>query len=87
MELVFKVAILTMVVAMFLVLYRIIKGPTVVDRVVSINVIGTKVVTILVLFSFLFHDYSFLNAALVYVMDNYVTVIAVAKYEKDGKLF
>ena len=86
MELIFKISILTMIATGFLVLYRGILGPTVADRIVVVNVIGTKVVGVLALFSFLSHNYSFLNAALVYVMANYVTTIAVSKYEKEGKL-
>jgi multicomponent Na+:H+ antiporter subunit F len=72
--------------AAFLCLYRAASGPTASDRVVSINVIGTKTVVIIALVSMIFHQEFFLDVALVYALISFVATVGVAKYMEKGAL-
>lgn len=67
-------------------LYKGAKGPTVADRVVAVNVIGTKTVALIALVSFIFRETFFLDVALVYALISFLATVMVARYmEKGGK--
>ncbi len=70
----------------FIALYRAYRGPTAADRVVAINVITTKVVTIIVLIATITNQSSYINVALVYALIGFMTTIGVGKYLLKGKL-
>lgn len=72
--------------ATFLCLYRAVMGPSAADRVVSINIIGTKTVVIIALVSLVFHQEFFLDVALVYALISFVATIGIAKYMEKGAL-
>ncbi|ACB84098.1 monovalent cation/H+ antiporter complex subunit F [Natranaerobius thermophilus] len=65
-------------------LYRAYVGPACFDRVVAINIISTKVVTIIALVSYIYQQEFFLDVALVYALISYVTVVGIAKYVEHG---
>lgn len=75
-----------LVVMAFLSLYRATIGPTAADRIVAINVIATKVGTIIVLIALVTHQYAYVNVALIYAMIGFVATIGVAKYLQKGRL-
>lgn len=83
---VFTVGCIFLIVLTFLCLYRAYVGPTVADRVISINVIGTKTVAIMVLVSCVFHKDYFLDIALVYALIAFLATVGVAKYLQKGVL-
>ncbi len=70
----------------FLVLYRAIAGPRIYDRVLAVNVIGTKTVVLLVLIGFIYARPHFLDIALVYAIINFIATIAFLKYIEKGGL-
>lgn len=82
----FEIAILFLIISSFLAVYRAIKGPTVFDRVLVINFIGTKAVIILSLIGFAYGRPHFLDIALLYALINFVATIAFLKYRTTGKL-
>lgn len=65
------------------VLYRVIKGPTVQDRIIAINVIGTSTVLIIAFVAAGLDRPEFLDIALVYALLNFVISIAAAKFTID----
>ena len=66
---------------MLLVLIRAIKGPTVIDRLVAINVIGTKSIVLLLFAGILFGQLDmFVDIALGYGLLNYIVSIAASRY-------
>ena len=83
---VYTVGCIFLVVLTFLCLYRAYVGPTVADRVVSINVIGTKTVAIITLITYIYHKEYFLDIALVYALIAFLATIGVAKYLQKGVL-
>ncbi len=64
--------------------YRVFVGVSVLDRMVAINIIGTKTLVILVLVAFFFEQGFYLNLAFVYALLNFVVTIAVARYLERG---
>jgi len=83
----FLIAIaIALILVTFLCLYRAAVGPTTADRVVSINVVGTKTVIIIALVSLVFHQEFFLDVALVYALISFTATIGVAKYLEKGAL-
>jgi len=66
-------------------LYRAIRGPTAWDRVLAINVIGTKTVVILVLIGFIYNNL-FLDVAITYAMINFVSTIAISHFLQEGRV-
>lgn len=86
MDTVFIVASAFLLILTFLCLIRAALGPTTADRVVAINVIGTKTMVIIALVSFIFGQEFFLDVSLVYALIAFVLTIGVAKYMEKGAL-
>ena len=86
METVYVMASIMLIVLTFLCLIRAAIGPTTADRVVAINVIGTKTMVIIALVSFIFGQEFFLDVSLVYALIAFVMTIGVAKYMERGAL-
>ena len=82
----FEIALVTVTLAIMLTLYRLIKGPTIYDRVLAGNAIGSKAVVILVLIGFVYGRPHFLDLAVVYTLINFVATIAFLKYREMGRL-
>jgi len=62
-------------------LYRGIAGPGFLNRIVAVNVIGTKIVVILALMGFIIERIDmFVDISLVYALLNFVGTLAAAKY-------
>jgi multicomponent Na+:H+ antiporter subunit F len=83
---VFEIPAILIGASSLIVLYRAVSGPTVYDRVLAINAIGTKTILILVLIGFIFERPHFLDIALVYAIINFIGTIAFLKYIKKHKL-
>ncbi|MFC7006833.1 cation:proton antiporter [Halalkalicoccus salilacus] len=67
-------------------LYRVVKGPTMQDRVLAVNVLGTNTVVILALLAAGLEEPWFLDIALVYALLNFLMSIAISKFtvERGG---
>ena len=81
METFFICAGLTLLLMMTPVFYRIIVGPTAIDRIVAVNVIGTKTAVLLIIIGMLFDDVAmFVDFALAYALLNFIGSLAAARY-------
>ena len=67
-------------IAMALALVRALRGPTVFDRIVSVNAFGTLTVVLIAVHGFLTGRPEFLDIALAYALITFIGVIAVTKY-------
>lgn len=76
---IYTLAALTMLATMALALTRALLGPTVWDRIVAVNVFGTKTVLLVALISFVMGHDLFIDVALVYALINFIAIIAVLK--------
>ncbi|MCK7487727.1 MAG: monovalent cation/H+ antiporter complex subunit F [Bacillus subtilis] len=70
----------------FVGLYRTIVGPTAPDRIVAINMITTKVTTMIVMVALLTSQDSYVSVALVYALIGFIASIGLAKFLMKGKL-
>lgn len=62
-------------------LYRVVWGPTIIDRIVGVGAIGTKTLVILVLMGFIYGRIEmFLDIIMVYAILNFIGTLAAAKY-------
>ena len=80
-------AAITVVFAVAL-LYRVAKGPTMEDRVIAINGVGTNTVVVLALLAVGLDQPGFLDIAIVYALLNFLASIAISKFivERGGVL-
>jgi len=73
---------LAIFVTMALALTRALKGPSVFDRIVAVNVFGTKTVLIVALITVISGNHDLIDVALVYALINFITVVAVLKLSR-----
>ncbi len=67
-------------------LYRGVMGPTVLDRLVGVNAIGSKTTTLLILIGLIYQRVDmFVDIALAYAMLNFIAVLAAARYFQKQK--
>ena len=67
-------------------LYRGIVGPTVLDRIISISVIGTKTTIVILLMGVIYRRLDmFIDIALAYALLNFVATLAAAKFFRTRK--
>ncbi len=76
----YSVAALGILVVIGLALARAFLGPTVYDRILAVNMVGTKTVLLIAVYGFLTDRPEFLDIAIVYALINFVGVIAVLKF-------
>ncbi len=66
---------------MLLSLYRAVFGPTVLDRLLGVNAIGSKTTTLLILIGLIYQRVDmFVDIALAYAMLNFIAVLAASRY-------
>ena len=82
----FAAATVILLATLVLLLARAIRGPTVFDRLLASNTIGTVCVLLLATLGFLTGRPDFLDLALVYGLLNIVGTIAVLKFFRHGNL-
>ena len=80
----FLAATAALIAAMALALIRALLGPTIYDRVLSVNNFGTKTVLLIAVVGFLVDRPDFLDIALVYALINFIGTIAVLKLFQRG---
>lgn len=86
MDLYFIILGVSLLILMMLTLYRVIKGPTAIDRIMGTNVIGTKTTVLLIIIGAVYHRVDmFVDIALAYAMLNFIATLAAARYFKHHK--
>ena len=78
-------AVIVMVLVFFC-LGRAIVGPDAPDRVMAINIIGTKTVVIIALLALIYGYPYYIDIAMVYALMAFIASIGVAKYMEKGAL-
>jgi len=82
----FAAAALALLVTLGLAIVRAVRGPTVFDRVLAGNTVGTVAMMLLAVIGFLTGRPEFLDIAITYGLLNVVGTIAVLKYFQHGNL-
>ncbi len=65
---------------MALAIVRALRGPSLYDRVLAVNVFGTKTVLLVSVVAYLFGRPDFLDLALAYALINFIGVLAVLEF-------
>ncbi len=79
-------AAIAILMVMGLVLVRALLGPTVYDRILAVNMFGTKTVLLIALMAFIGGRLDVLDIALAYALINFIGVIAVLRFFEYGDL-
>ncbi|MGI9312203.1 MAG: monovalent cation/H+ antiporter complex subunit F [Alphaproteobacteria bacterium] len=83
---IFNLIIFIISISLVLSLYRALVGPTLFDRLLAANIIGTSTVLFLVIYGFLSGRTDFLDIAITYILLNLIGTFAVLKYFRYGTL-
>ena len=65
---------------MVLAIIRALRGPSIYDRILAVNMFGTKTVLLVSVVAFLFGRPDFLDLALAYALINFIGVLAVLEF-------
>ena len=76
----FIAASIALLVVLALALVRAFLGPTVYDRILAVNMVGTKTVLFIAVLGFLTGRPDFLDIALVYALINFIGIVAVLRF-------
>ena len=72
--------VLFLVALMLLAMVRLLKGPTSADRVVALDAINTLVVAAMIVLGVVFHQFIFIDVAIIYALLSFVGTLYIAKY-------
>lgn len=76
----FIAAAVAVLVAMALALVRAFAGPTLYDRILAVNVFGTKTVLLIAVVGFLAGRPEFLDIVMVYALMNFIAGIGILRF-------
>ncbi len=86
MQEIFLYAGILLAAIMVLSLYRAVFGPTVLDRLIGVNAIGSKTTTLLILIGLIYERVDmFVDIALAYATLNFIAVLAASRYFQKKK--
>ncbi|MDA8743443.1 monovalent cation/H+ antiporter complex subunit F [Rubripirellula amarantea] len=81
---VLSITSICILITMSLALIRAMKGPTVFDRVLALNMFGTKTVLLICVASFMQGRTDFLDLALLYSLMNFIGMVALLRFTTKG---
>ena len=82
----FAVGTVAVIAALVLVVIRVIKGPTVFDRVLAANSVGTLAILLLAVLGFLNGRPEWLDLGITYGVLNLIGTLAILKFFRHGDL-
>jgi multicomponent Na+:H+ antiporter subunit F len=83
---IYAVVVAALLVTLILALIRAFKGPTVFDRALAGNAVGTATMMLLAIFEFISQRPEFVDLAIVYGLLNVIGTIALQKFFRYGDL-
>lgn len=76
-------ATVAILIVMVMAISRAFIGPTLYDRILAVNMFGTKTVLLISLLGFVMGRPEFLDIAIVYALINFIGVIGVLRYSDN----
>ena len=71
---------------MFMPLYRVVKGPTVITRILGVNVIGTKTTVLIIIIGTIYKRVDmFVDIAIAYALLNFIVSLAASRFFQRHK--
>ncbi|NMP16067.1 monovalent cation/H+ antiporter complex subunit F [Thalassotalea sp. Y01] len=83
MTIVYAVVCIAILVVMAIALARAFIAPTVYDRILGVNMFGTKTVLFIAALGYLMGRPEFLDIAIVYALINFIGMVAVLRFFED----
>lgn len=81
MSLPFTILAVIIASVMLMPLYRVVRGPTLFDRIISVGLMGTNGILVLAVVGFVYNRIdAFIDLAIAYALLNFVGTVAVGKY-------
>lgn len=72
---------IVLTIIIFIPLYRIVKGPTIFDRMLGAGAIGTKTMVLILTIGIVYNRFDmFIDITLAYAVLNFIGIIAIAKF-------
>lgn len=84
LEIIIRLSLLGVSIAMLGLIYRVIKGPTTADRVVALDAIGINLVAMIALVSILLKTNAFLDIILLIGILAFIGTVAFSKFLEKG---
>lgn len=73
-------SVFLLVVAVFILFARLVKGPTIADRVLAADTVNSVVIGVIVLVGMYYGNEMFMDIAIVYAMISFLGTLSVSKY-------
>ncbi len=83
-ETILNLAVIIIMVAIGLGIYRLVKGPTVVDRVIALDLLTLIAIALITMIALVTSRFIYIDVALVYGLLSFLSVLAVARYLEKG---
>lgn len=87
METILIISAVILGIAALLCLYRVAEGPTLPDRIMAINVIGTTTAVMLVIIATYIGQPFIVDIALTYALLGFLVTIVASRYLTTGRIF
>ena len=87
MKILFWIALVFVVISMALFVYRLIKGPTAPDRVISLDAVGVTLISMIGLLSVLVGTNFYLEIILLLAILSFIGTVAFSKFIEKGEIF
>ncbi len=81
----FLAAAIAVIIAMALALVRAVAGPTIYDRILAVNMFGTKTVLLLALLGYITGRPEFADISLAYALINFVGVVGIMRFFRSAE--
>jgi multicomponent Na+:H+ antiporter subunit F len=85
-EMIIKIALLGISISIVGLIYRLIKGPSIHDRVIALDAIGINLIALVALTSIVLKTSAYLEAILLLGILSFVGTIAFAKFLEKGEI-
>ena len=86
LHLIFQITLLCVSISMLGLVYRVVKGPTIPDRVVALDAIGINLIAIIALVSMMLDTYAFLEVILLLGILAFIGTVAFSKFLEKGEI-
>lgn len=86
-DIIMKLALLGISLSILGLIYRLIKGPSIHDRVIALDAIGINLIALVALISIVLKTSAYLEAILMLGILSFVGTIAFAKFLEKGEIF
>ncbi len=77
---IYTVTCIAILIVMIIILVRAFCGPSIYDRILAVNMFGTKTVLLIAVYGFLIDRPEFLDLAIVYTLINFIGIVCVLNF-------